>query len=68
MSKRRLEEDRSPGIENLLDYAWSSHKAYLSTAKKWEWISKETILNMLSRNKSLQKAGENRQEIKNENQ
>ena len=44
------------GLAKSLDYPWSSHKAYLSTAKKWEWISKETILNMLSRNKSLQKA------------
>ncbi len=44
------------GLTKNLDYPWSSHKAYLSTAKKWEWISKETILNMLSRNKSLQKA------------
>ena len=44
------------GLTKKLDYSWSSHKAYLSTAKKWNWISREKILNMLSRNKSLQKA------------
>ena len=44
------------GLTKNLDYSWSSHKAYITTAKKWEWISKEKILNMLSRNKSLQKA------------
>jgi len=43
-------------LTNKLVYPWSSHKAYLTTAKKWEWINTEKILNMLSLKKSLQKA------------
>jgi putative transposase len=44
------------GLIDKLDYPWSSHKAYLSNAKGWDWVSKDKILNMLSPNKSLQKA------------
>ena len=29
------------GLKKKLDYSWSSHKAYLSNAKEWDWISKE---------------------------
>jgi REP element-mobilizing transposase RayT len=44
------------GLTDKLEYPWSSHKAYLSNAKEWGWVSKDKILSMLNRNKSLQKA------------
>jgi putative transposase len=43
------------GLTKSLNYTWSSHKAYLSDSKKWNWVSREKILNMLSGNKALQK-------------
>ena len=43
------------GVTKNLNYTWSSHKAYLSEAKKWNWVSREKILNMLSGNKAVQK-------------
>jgi len=43
------------GLTENLNYTWSSHKAYLSEAKKWNWVSRDKILNMLSVNKALQK-------------
>jgi hypothetical protein len=43
------------GLTENLNYAWSSHKAYLSDSKKWNWVSREKMLNMLSGNKALQK-------------
>ena len=33
------------------DYRWSSHKGYLSVAKKWNWLHKELMLSMLTKNK-----------------
>jgi REP element-mobilizing transposase RayT len=30
-------------------YEWSSHKGYLSGAKKWDWLHKQFILSMLAR-------------------
>ncbi len=41
-------------IEKINDYPWSSHKGYVSKAKKWEWLHKDFILNMFSKDKSLQ--------------
>jgi len=35
-------------VDNLQKYSWSSHKAYLSSAKKWKWLYKEYILKMFS--------------------
>ena len=35
----------------LEDYQWTSHAAYLSLSKKWDWIYREFILLMLSRSK-----------------
>jgi len=29
------------------DYEWSSHRGYLSKAKKWSWLYKDYILSML---------------------
>ena len=43
------------GLTEKLNYTWSSHKAYLFDLKKWNWVSREKILKMLSGNKALQK-------------
>jgi REP element-mobilizing transposase RayT len=45
---------RADIVDKLSDYPWSSHKAYISKAKKWEWLNKNNILGMFSRDKSLQ--------------
>ncbi|MCJ7772133.1 MAG: transposase, partial [Desulfobacterales bacterium] len=39
-------------VKKLEDYPWSSHKAYLSVAKKWGWLHKKFILSMLTKKKS----------------
>ncbi|MFC1890843.1 transposase [Thermodesulfobacteriota bacterium] len=44
------------GLTENLNYQWSSHKAYLSDAKKWNLVSRDKILKMLSRTKALQKS------------
>ena len=37
------------GLVNYLDqYVWSSHKGYLSKAKKWNWLYKDFVLQMLT--------------------
>jgi REP element-mobilizing transposase RayT len=33
------------------DYNWTSHKGYLSVAKKWNWLHKEFILSILTKNR-----------------
>ncbi len=33
------------------DYLWSSHKGYLSIAKKWKWLHKEFIFSLLTKNR-----------------
>jgi REP element-mobilizing transposase RayT len=38
-------------IATLDDYQWSSHKGYLSKAKKWDWIHKSFVFKYLSENK-----------------
>ena len=35
-------------VENINKYIWSSHKAYLSKAKKREWLHKKYILSLFS--------------------
>jgi putative transposase len=35
-------------VKHLDEYDWSSHKGYVSIAKKWEWLHKEFILSMLT--------------------
>lgn len=43
------------GLVKRLDrYAWSSHKGYISTAKKWSWLYKEFVLQMLAEQVSSQ--------------
>jgi putative transposase len=34
--------------DELEGYPWSSHRAYLSGAKRWGWISKDFVLSVLS--------------------
>jgi REP element-mobilizing transposase RayT len=34
--------------DNLDDYPWSSHKGYLSVAKRWNWLYKEFIFSLLT--------------------
>jgi len=41
-------------VDNLNAYTWSSHKAYLSIAKKWDWLHKSFILNVLTGEKKKQ--------------
>ena len=38
----------------LDQYQWSSHKGYVSKAKKWNWLHKGFILSMLTSQKSQQ--------------
>lgn len=33
-------------------YPWTSHKGYISNAKKWDWLHKKFILAMFSKNRS----------------
>jgi len=51
---------RNPLIAGLcqqLDgYPWSSHGGYLSSAKQWDWIKKEPLLEILTSKPSLRKA------------
>ena len=35
-------------VKRLDQYVWSSHKGYLSKAKKWNWIYKHFVLDMLT--------------------
>jgi len=41
--------------EKLDDFKWSSHNAYLSSAKKWHWLSTKKILNILETKKTKQR-------------
>ena len=41
-------------VEDMNAYLWSSHKAYLSVAKKWDWLHKGFILDLLTDNKISQ--------------
>ena len=40
--------------ENLERYPWCSHKGYISTARKWDWLHKKYVLQRFSRIKSEQ--------------
>ena len=41
-------------VKRLDQYGWSSHKGYLSKAKKWDWLHKHFILEMLTAQTSSQ--------------
>jgi len=34
------------------DYPWSSHKGYVSRAKKWDWLYKDFLLSLFAEEKS----------------
>jgi len=38
-------------VERLDDYHWSSHPGYLSLAKRWNWLHRDFLLEMLSTDK-----------------
>lgn len=38
-------------VKTLDSYKWSSHKGYLSIAKKWDWLHKTFIYSLLTENK-----------------
>jgi REP element-mobilizing transposase RayT len=41
------------GLTDSLDsYPWSSHKGYISRAKKWDWLHKDFVLSMFSEHKA----------------
>jgi hypothetical protein len=40
------------GLAKKIDaYKWSSHKGYISIAKKWDWLHKNYIFSLLSKNR-----------------
>ncbi len=40
------------GLVDKIDaYKWSSHKGYISLAKKWDWLHKNHFLSILSKNR-----------------
>ena len=39
-------------VEKIDAYKWSSHQGYLSIARKWDWLYKNYILSILSRNRN----------------
>ncbi len=39
-------------VEKLNKYTWSSHKGYLSAAKKWDWLHKKFILSLFSKTRA----------------
>ena len=41
-------------VNKLEEYKWSSHKGYVSGTKRWNWLYKDFILSMLSKNKRQQ--------------
>jgi len=43
-------------VKNPSDYDWSSHQGYISWAKKWAWLHKDDLLNMLTPVKKKQRS------------
>ncbi|MGA7877628.1 MAG: transposase, partial [Desulfoferrobacter sp.] len=39
-------------VEALGNYQWSSHKGYVSRAKRWDWLYKDFLLSMFAEKKS----------------
>ncbi len=42
---------RAGMVSEMQKYLWSSYKGYLSYAKKWDWIHKDAIFNMITAKK-----------------
>ncbi len=40
--------------DSLAQYKWSSHNGYISKARKWNWLYKDFVLNILDENKKNQ--------------
>jgi len=40
-------------VKELNKYAWSSHKGYLSNAKRWDWLHKSFILSLFGRERRV---------------
>ncbi len=40
-------------MKHIENYPWSSHQGYLSDAKKWDWLHKDSVLLMFSDNRRL---------------
>ena len=38
-------------VQNLESYKWNSHRGYLSITRKWDWLYKNYILSLLSKNR-----------------
>jgi putative transposase len=36
-------------VQSVEQYEWSSHRGYLSRAKKWDWLHKQFLLSMFSK-------------------
>lgn len=43
-------------VKSLDEFVWSSHKAYVSKAKKWSWVQKEVLLTQITPVISRQKS------------
>jgi len=41
-------------VDKLNDYSWSSHQGYISKEKKWEWLHKNYLLDIFSKDKRSQ--------------
>lgn len=39
-------------VQDLHVYPWSSHKGYLSSAKNWDWLYKDFVFSLISKNRS----------------
>lgn len=46
---------RAGMVDNLAQYAWSSHQGYVSRARKWDWLYTDFIFSMLSPDKRKRK-------------
>lgn len=42
-------------VADLMDFPWCSHKGFLSKARKWEWLNREPLYELLTRYKSRRK-------------
>jgi hypothetical protein len=38
--------------EQLGEYRWTSHRAYLSKARKWSWLARDTVLSKITWNRT----------------
>jgi putative transposase len=48
---------RADMVKSTELYEWSSHKGYLSKANKWDWLHKQIILSMITKDQKQQLKG-----------